>query len=495
MKERILLFLIILGLGVFIYIYQSYFNTVWGLGLICFGMFIYGLTTTLAYKVKKRVLKYHPEPVNENYKPFVTIMIPAHNEESVIAHTVLNIQKLDYPNFEIIVIDDRSSDNTASVIKNLEKKYDKVKALIRDKDAFPGKSAVLNDAYKIAKGEAILVFDADATVEPDFLSKLIPHLEPKDVGAVQARKVIRNKNQNLLTRCQNNEYTMDTHFQVGRDSIKGAVELRGNGELIKRQAIDDIGGWNNYTIVDDLDMSTRLHIKGWDIRFCPDAIVYEEGIIYIRPLYRQRRRWLEGTIRRYLEYAGDVLFSKDMSLRASLDMTAYITQFIMPGWFLMEILIRVFKVLAKQAPPHMLYSSIFIGCIIGFGFFFAARYALRRYDYMPRLDATFEALETSVYLFIIWFPLVLYICFKILFMKKDMNWGKTAHGLVMEEEASIKAFIKKELEKTKQYTKEYTEKYTEKLKQILAEKTETLASVANYTKTNNEAEKEKNNDN
>ena len=75
-------------------------------------------------------------------------------------------------------------------------------------------------------------------------------------------------------------------------------------------------------------------------------------------------------------------------------------------------------------------------------------------------------------------------------MKKDMNWGKTAHGLVMEEEASIKAFIKKELEKTKQYTKEYTEKYTEKLKQILTEKTEILASVNNYTKTNNnQAEK------
>ena len=465
MKERILLFTIVFGLGVFIYIFQSYFNTVWGLALLCTFMFIYCLFMNLSYKLKKRKLQKYPEIINPDYKPSVTVMIPAHNEEGVISNTVHNILNMDYENFDIIVIDDRSTDNTASVIKNLEQKYEKVTALIRAKDAFPGKSAVLNDAFKIAKGEAILVFDADATVEPDFLSKLIPYLEPKDVGAVQARKVIRNKNVNLLTRCQNNEYTMDTHFQVGRDSIKGAVELRGNGELIKRQAIEDIGGWNNYTLVDDLDMSTKLHIKGWDIRFCPDAVVYEEGIIYLRPLYRQRRRWLEGTIRRYLEYAGDVLFSKDMSLRASLDMTAYITQFIMPGWFVMEILIRGFKVLAKQAPPHMLYSSIVIGCAIGFGFFFGARYALRRYDYMPRLDATFEALETSVYLFIIWFPLVLYICFKILFMKKDMNWGKTAHGLVLEEEASIKAFIKKELQKTK----EYTEKYREKLKQILAE--------------------------
>ncbi len=466
MKERILLFCIVFGLGVFIYIFQSYFNTVWGLAILCFLMSLYVGFMNLSYKLQKRKLQKYPQVINENYKPFVSVLIPAHDEECVIANTVQNILDMDYENFEVIVIDDRSVDNTASVIKDLEQKYDKVTALIRPKDAFPGKSAVLNDAFKIAKGEAILVFDADATVDADFLTTLIPHLEPKDVGAVQARKVIRNKNTNLLTRCQNNEYTLDTYFQVGRDSVKGAVELRGNGELIKRQAIEDIGGWNNYTIVDDLDMSTRMHIKGWDIRFCPDAIVYEEGIIYVKPLYRQRRRWLEGTIRRYLEYSGAALCSKDMSPRAGLDMMAYISEFIMPGWFLMEILIRGFKVLAKQAPPHMLYSSIIIGCLIGFGFFFAARYALRRYDYMPRLDATFEALETSVYLLIIWFPLVLYICFKILFMKKDMNWGKTAHGLVREEEASIKDLILNELGKTKAFTKEYTEK----LKQLLLEK-------------------------
>lgn len=458
MKERILLFTIVFGLGAFIYIFQSYFNTVVGLVFLCIFMFVYALFMNLSYKLQKRKMQKYPQVINENYKPFVTVMIPAHNEETVIANTVENILNMNYENFEVIVIDDRSSDNTASVIKDLENKYDKVTALIRTADAFPGKSAVLNDAFKIAKGEAVLVFDADATVEPDFLSKLVPHLEPKDVGAVQARKVIRNKNENILTRCQNNEYTMDAHFQVGRDSIKGAVELRGNGELIKREALEDIGGWNNYTIVDDLDMSTRLHIKGWDVRFCLDAIVYEEGICYIWPLYRQRRRWLEGTIRRYLEYFGDVLFSRKMSLRASLDMTAYITQFIMPGWFIMEILIRGFKILAQDAPTQMMYSSLFVGCVIGFGFFLGARYALRRYDFMPRFDAAFEAFQTSMYLLIIWFPLVLFICFKILFMKKDMNWGKTAHGLVKEEEDSIKAFIKKELEKTKEKTLEYTEK-------------------------------------
>ena len=468
MKERLILFTIVFGLGIFIYIFQSYFNTVWGLAFLCAGMFIYASISNLVYKIRTRKLSKYPQIINPDYKPFVSVLIPAHNEEGVIGTTVENILQMDYENFEVIVIDDRSNDNTASVIKDLEKRYEKVTALIREHDAFPGKSAVLNDAFKIAKGEAVLVFDADATVNPDFLTVLVPHLEPADVGAVQARKVIRNKNRNLLTRCQNNEYTMDAHFQVIRDSVKGAVELRGNGELIKRQAIESIGGWNNYTIVDDLDMSTRLHIKGWDIRFCLDTVVYEEGIAYIKPLFRQRRRWLEGTIRRYLEYSGAALRSNDISPAARLDMIAYISEFIMPLWLIIEILIRGFKVILKDASPHMLYSSMIIGCIIGTAFFLAARHALRRYDFIPRLDAMFEALETSVYLFILWFPLVLFICFKILFMKKDMKWGKTAHGLVMEEEESIKAFIRKELEKTKNYTKEYTDK----LIQILAEKGE-----------------------
>ena len=438
MRERILLFIILSCLGVFLYVFQNYVNTVVGFVILCACMVVYGLYSLAATKYQKRKLKKHPIVVNENFKPLVTVMIPAHDEEAVISNTVENILNMDYPNFEVIVIDDRSSDNTASVIKDLEAKHEQVRALIREKDAFPGKSAVLNDALKIARGEAILVFDADATVEPDFLNKLIPHLEPADVGAVQARKIIRNKDVNFLTRCQNNEYTFDTYLQVSRDAIKGAVELRGNGELIKRQALEDIDGWNNYTITDDLDMSTRLHIKGWDVRFCPDACVYEEGIVYVFPLFRQRRRWLEGTIRRYLEYFGAAMKSKKMSLRARLDMAVYITQFIMPLWFMMEVVFRIIKLLTDKIDPYslhnVLWSSLIVSAVVGLGFFSAIRYSLRKYDFVPRMSSFRQALETTVYFLIIWFPMELFICGKILFCKKDMNWGKTAHGLVVEEQ-------------------------------------------------------------
>ena len=446
MRERILLFSILLALLAFLYVFQNYVNTIFGLIILLCFMTLYGVYTSLALTHKKRKLKKQPIVINENYKPFVSIMIPAHNEESVIAHTVENIRNLTYKNIEIILIDDRSEDNTLEVIKSLADKFDNVKYLSRKKDAFPGKSAVLNDALVIAQGEAILVFDADATVEPDFLSKLVPNLEPEDVGAVQARKVIRNSDTNILTKCQNNEYTLDTYLQVGRDAIKGAVELRGNGELIKRKALEDIGGWNNYTITDDLDMSSGLHIKGWDVRYCLDAKVYEEGVCYIIPLFRQRRRWLEGTIRRYLEYFFQAISSKKMSLKAKLDMVVYITQFIMPLWFLFEIIIRSFKVLTYRVGiPNEIMSSAIISFAVAFGFFFAIRYSLRRYDNMKRWEAFVQASYTALYMLIIWFPMVLFICGKILFCKKDMNWGKTTHGLIVEEEQNIENSQEKDL--------------------------------------------------
>jgi len=455
MKERILLFIIISGLTVFIYVFQSY--TAWGLGILIILMAIYSVFSNIATKVKARRELKNPKEKDENYKPFVSIMIPAHNEESVISETIKTVFNLDYPNFEVIVIDDRSSDNTASVIKDLEKNYDgRLKTIIRQQGAFPGKSAVLNDALPIARGEAILVFDADARMESNFLTNLVYELKPETVGAVQARKIIRNKDVNILTRCQNNEMTMDTYFQFTRDAVKGAVELRGNGELIKRTALEDIGGWNNYTITDDLDMATRLHCKGWDVRFCSDTVVYEEGIMYLVPLYRQRRRWLEGTIRRYLEYFGDILTSKKMSMRVQLDMVAYISEFIMPAWFLIEIFILLAKILLKDAPPYTLMSSVIMGCIIGLGFLWACWYALRKFDNVPRIDAFIQSVLTSVYLLIIWFPLVLFIGFKILFLKKDMNWGKTAHGLIQHQHAIIRA--KEKIKQAKEELKKLLKK-------------------------------------
>ena len=402
-------------------------STFWAILILCGFMLLYCIYMQIAAKHQKIKLKRKPEELNWNYKPFVSVMIPAHNEQDVIEKTVENILAMDYEKFEVILIDDRSKDNTAAKLKELEAKYDKVKAVIRDKNAFPGKSAVLNDVLPLSKGEAILVFDADARVKPDFLTKLIPHLEKETVGAVQARKVIINREENFLTRCQDNEYALDTHFQVGRNSIKGAVELRGNGELIKREALIDIDGWNNYTITDDLDMSTRLHIKGWDVRFCADVCVYEEAVLKFFPLLKQRRRWVEGSIRRYLEHFWSVLFSKDMSLRASIDMIAYITEFILPFWMISEICFQAFKYVKDS--PNCISSSLLVSLLVCTFFSIGLLYSVRKYNKLSIGQSFKQAIETGLFLCFVWFPIVVFIVFKIIFFKKTMDWGKTTHGV------------------------------------------------------------------
>ncbi len=393
-------------------------------------MALYMIYMYIAVKHQRRKLRKNPVVYNENLAPFISILIPCHNEAVVIKETVENILNVDYENYEIIVIDDRSTDDTKDAVLELEKKYDKVKALIRDKNAYPGKSAVLNDAIKLAKGEAYLVFDADAKIKPNFIKTLLTKYEGDDVGAIQARKVIINANQNFLTACQYNEYVMDTHLQVGRDAVKGAVELRGNGELIKKNALVDIGGWNNETITDDLDMSTRLHIKGWDIRFVQDAIVYEEGVVTFSALVRQRRRWVEGSIRRYLEYIWDVLFTKDMSLRVGFDLIAYISEFLLPAWLIIEIIVQAFH-FVKGHENYILSSAILI-VIVGLFFTSGLIYSFRKYSHYTTFKAIIQAIITSGYFITIWFPIVMFIVFKIIFTKRTMDWGKTQHGVAQK---------------------------------------------------------------
>ena len=129
MRERILLFIILLALWTFLYVFQYHVNTIWGLVILLCLMAMYGAYTSLALWHNKRKLRKNPKEIDESYKPFISIMIPAHNEASVIEYTVNNIRAIDYPNFEIILIDDRSTDNTLDVIKSICEKYDDVKYL------------------------------------------------------------------------------------------------------------------------------------------------------------------------------------------------------------------------------------------------------------------------------------------------------------------------------------------------------------------------------
>lgn len=143
MRDRIVLLTIIVGLLVFLFIFQNFINTFWASITMMVFMVLYCSYMYVASKHQARKLRKHPPVINENYKPFISIMIPAHNEGTVIAKTVENITSVDYDNYELILIDDRSDDNTAEVIKQISHCSSTIKYIIRNKEAFPGKSAVL----------------------------------------------------------------------------------------------------------------------------------------------------------------------------------------------------------------------------------------------------------------------------------------------------------------------------------------------------------------
>ncbi|HLW46467.1 MAG TPA: glycosyltransferase family 2 protein [bacterium] len=246
-------------------------------------------------------------------RPFVSIIVPARNEEDVIADTVRCLCALDYrdgagrPWFEIIVVDHRSTDRTAQVLADLRReiRFTVVRPSVEDG---VGKAVALNVGLAAARGEAICVFDADARVAPDFLSRLVPHLGRPGVAGVQARKLVYDGRGSLLMRAQEDDYVVfQTLTQRGRHRLGGAVILTGNGLVTKRDRLEAVGGWNEDALTEDIDLSIRYALRGWTVHYCEDVVVWEEAVPTWRGLVQQRTRWSEGSLGCLFEYAGALL--------------------------------------------------------------------------------------------------------------------------------------------------------------------------------------------
>ena len=393
--------------------------------------------------------------------PRITVLVPAHNEAAVIDGTAARILALTYPNVDLWIIDDRSTDATPAVLAAFQAKHPeghRLNVYYRQPEDTPGKSAVLNEALDYTEGELVAVFDADAQMPPDFLQQLLPFITDPDVGGVQARKVMYNAETNWLTRCQHYEYAMDAYFQSGRDTIQGAVEFRGNGQLVKREAVLDVGGWNEQSVTDDLDLSTRFHLGGWDVRFANTVCVAEEAITAFKPLLKQRLRWAEGSFTRYLEYAGYMWLSPYAAFRAKLDMIAYLAQFLFPIWVLADyVFLGLQLALPKgahlaatattQLAPQLTAPVLSLAPILGplqhshalasllilplLGSFFLTMLfvAIVQYIGLPRLQAFGWAIVTSLYLTVVWVTVAIQVVVKILVQPNTPTaWIKTEHG-------------------------------------------------------------------
>jgi 1,2-diacylglycerol 3-beta-glucosyltransferase len=362
----------------------------------------------------------------QQWEPWVDIFIAAKNEQRVIENTVRNFFKLNYEKFDVWVIDDASTDAMPQILEQLQTEFPRLHVLRRPYGSFPGKSAALNEALPLSKAEVIAVFDADAFIEPDFLTQALPVLHAEGIGAVQVQKRIFDHQTGFLVNCQASEYAMDTYFQLGRDIIGGAVELRGNGELIKRQALIDVGGWNNKSITDDLDLSARLLINNWDIRFCPDVRVYEEGVTNLKSLLRQRRRWAEGSIQRYLDYIFPLNSPRRLSFCERLDTFAFTVYFIVPALIVLEVSSELTCLLMGVQTHCKLFAllTFLVYAVSQLNFCIA----IRIYRGFSVWDSFIHSFEVTTYVYGHWIPVVTESFLRIL-SGKGSTWHPTVKGL------------------------------------------------------------------
>lgn len=235
--------------------------------------------------------------------PMVSVMVPAHNEGIVIGDTVRSLLAFDYPSdrYEIIVINDNSSDNSAEILEALQMEYRGRQLHVINTDAKTGgrgKSGALNNGYKIAKGEYIVIYDADNTPEPKALKTLVWEIENDDsLGAVIGKFRTRNKDASLLTRFINIEtLCFQWMAQAGRWNLLKLCTIPGTNFIIRRSIIDAIGGWDEKAIAEDTEISFRIYMMKKKIKFAPEAVTWEQEPQTLPVWFRQRTRWVKGNI-------------------------------------------------------------------------------------------------------------------------------------------------------------------------------------------------------
>jgi cellulose synthase/poly-beta-1,6-N-acetylglucosamine synthase-like glycosyltransferase len=269
--------------------------------ILIWFMIAYQLVLTLAgffhyrssSKEKKRI-----DEMQFDY-PRVSVLIPAHNEEKVISYTIEAMQKLEYPydKLDILIINDGSSDATAEIVQKNAEKDSRLRLYnIPKGEGGKGKSRALNLGLKQTDAEFIAVYDADNTPHPSALKYLMAQLlQDEKLGAVLGKFRTINKYRNLLTRFINIEtLSFQSMLQAGRWKLFKVSTLPGTNFVIRRHLLDKLNGWDEDAITEDSELSIRVYMEGFRIKFIPYSVTYEQEPESWKVWIKQRTRWVRG---------------------------------------------------------------------------------------------------------------------------------------------------------------------------------------------------------
>ena len=392
------------------------------------------LFTLAALYHKKEELPYSAHETE--YEPTVSILIPARNEEHVIERILQRMTELTYPKekIEVIVIDDASTDRTSKRAKKFAEEHKFISVVHRGiEDGGKGKPDVLNCGLKHVSGEIVYCFDADYYPQRDILEKLTACFRDPKVGAVQGRVTVLNEPNTLVTRLvaleRTGGYRVD---QFARDELELICQFGGTVGGFRKSLLEKLGGWDPNMLAEDTDLTFKVYLAGFKIKYVNDADCYEEAVEDWRSYWHQRSRWAKGHMQCAFRHLWPVIRSKNLRLKEKIDGFLLLNVYFVPifaglAWILGAALFLLqplsWTKILWAAMPISFYSSVgnFAPFFeVGIGAYLDGRN--RTYWLLPLLFLTF------MFNMLICTKALIDLCFSKITGKKRHAWSKTIHN-------------------------------------------------------------------
>ncbi|GAB6937474.1 glycosyltransferase [Isoptericola variabilis] len=225
--------------------------------------------------------------------PLVSVVVPAYEESVVIENCVRSVLRSEHPALEIVCVDDGSSDDTFARMERLAAEHPRVRALRQDN---AGKGAALNTGIAAARGDILVLVDADGLFRPDTVTRLLRGFRDERVGAVCGNDRPVNLDR-VLTRLLSLISHVGTGLMRRALDVLGCLPIvSGNIGAFRRDVLDRVGPLHTDTLGEDLELTWRVARAGYRVTFAPDALVYAESPSTLRGLWRQRVRWARGLL-------------------------------------------------------------------------------------------------------------------------------------------------------------------------------------------------------
>lgn len=338
--------------------------------LFIFAYSIIQLALLINYRKSSKASKNIPSLPKE--LPKVLVQLPVYNELYVVERLIDSAAKLEYPRekLEIQLLDDSTDESFEVAQKRIcfwQQKGINISQIKRP-ERIGFKAGALEYGLEISESDLIAVFDADFIPSPDFLVKTIPHFQNSKIGMVQTRWGHLNRNYSLLTRVQ--AFALDAHFTVeqsGRNAAHHFINFNGTAGLWRRKCILDAGGWSADTLTEDLDLSYRAQLKGWEFKFLEDVCSPAELPAEMNALKNQQYRWNKGAAECAVKHLKNVINDKKLTVSTRIHAFFHLLNSSVFIWILLCAILSFPLVLIKLAHPE-LKSLFYVGAILMMSF-------------------------------------------------------------------------------------------------------------------------------